>query len=207
EIALDLAERGARPTLALRSPVNVVPRDFLGMPTQLTSIRIGWLPLWLRDAIGRLVSRLAFGNLARFGFARPRLGPLSAIERHGRIPLIDVGTIAAIKRGEIAVKPAVARFTETGAAFADGSAADFDAAVLATGYRPALGDLVAVPGVLDDAGCPRDWKGGGACPNLFFVGYRQPATGLLREIAREARAVAAAIASERPASAPAGSAR
>ena len=40
EIALDLAERGARPTMAVRTPVNVVPRDFLGMPTQLTSIRV-----------------------------------------------------------------------------------------------------------------------------------------------------------------------
>jgi len=194
EIALDLAERGAKPTLALRSPVNVVPRDFLGMPTQLTSIRMRRLPLWLKDAIGRLVSWLAFGNLARYGFGRPRLGPLSAIALHGRIPLIDVGTVAAIKRGEIAVKPAVARFTETGAVFADGSTGEFDAAVLATGYRPALGDFLAVPGVLDDAGCPRDWKGGGACPNLFFVGYHQPATGLLRQIAIEARAVAAAIA-------------
>src|ERR1700722_14697026 len=29
EIALDLAERGAKPTLAVRAPVNVVPRDLL----------------------------------------------------------------------------------------------------------------------------------------------------------------------------------
>jgi cation diffusion facilitator CzcD-associated flavoprotein CzcO len=194
EIALDLAERGAKPTLALRNPVNVVPRDFLGMPTQLTSIRIRWLPLWLADAIGRLVSRLAFGNLRRLGFARPALGPLSAIKLRRRIPLIDVGTIAAIKRGEIAVKPAVAHFTATGAAFADGSVAAFDAAVLATGYRPALADFIDVPGVLDDAGQPRDWRGGGAHPNLFFAGYDQPATGLLRQIAIEAGAIAAAIA-------------
>jgi len=204
EIALDLVERGAKPTLALRNPVNVVPRDFLGMPTQLTSIRMRWAPLPLADAIGRLVSRLAFGDLTRHGFARPDVGPLSAIKRRGRIPLIDVGTIAAIKRGEIAVKPAVERFTEAGAAFADGTGEEFDAAVLATGYRPALADFVAVPGVLDDAGVPRVWRGGGACPNLYFVGYRQPATGLLREIAIEAEAVAAQIARTPRALAPAG---
>jgi cation diffusion facilitator CzcD-associated flavoprotein CzcO len=196
EIALDLAEHGARPSIALRSPVNVVPRDFLGMPTQLTSIRIRGLPIKLRDAIGRLVSRLAFGNLSRHGFARPAVGPLTSIEQRGRIPIIDVGTIAAIKRGDIAVKPAVARFTETGAAFADGSTDDFDAAILATGYRPGLGEIVDVPGVLDEDGCPRDWHGGGAQANLYFVGYRQPATGLLRHIAKEAELVAAAIAGD-----------
>jgi len=194
EIALDLAEHGARPTLALRSPINIVPRDFLGMPTQLTSIRTRWLPLAVRDRIGRLVSRLAFGNLTPYGLARPELGPLSAIALRRRIPLIDVGTIAAIKRGEIAVKPAVVRLTETGATFADDSAVEFDAVVLATGYRPGLEEILDVPGVLDGDGFPRDWKGGGAQPNLFFVGYTQPATGLLRQIAIDAERVARAIA-------------
>ena len=197
EIALDLAEHGARPTMALRSPVNIVPRDFLGMPTQLTSIRMRRLPLKLADPVARLVSRLAFGNLARYGLARPDLGPLSAIALRRRVPLIDVGTIAAIKRGAIAVKPAVVRFTEAGAAFADDSAGEFDAVVLATGYRPGLEEILDVPGVLDGEGFPRDWRGGGAQPNLFFVGYSQPATGLLRQIAIDARAVARAIVTRR----------
>jgi indole-3-pyruvate monooxygenase len=194
EIALDLAEHGARPTLALRSPVNIVPRDFLGMPTQLTAIRSRRLPIKLRDAIGRLVSRLAFGDLARHGLPRSAFGPLTSIEQRRRVPIIDVGTVAAIKRGDIAVKPAVARFTESGAVFADDSVADFDAVVLATGYRPALGEILDVSGVLDDQGYPHDWRAGGACPNLFFVGYTQPATGLLRQIGIDAEAAAAAIA-------------
>ncbi|HTB57389.1 MAG TPA: NAD(P)/FAD-dependent oxidoreductase [Polyangia bacterium] len=194
EIALDLAERGARPTLAVRAPVNVVPRDLLGMPIQLTSIRLRKAPLKLADGIGRLASRLAFGNLARLGLPRPAMGPISAIKLRRRIPLIDVGTMAAIKRGEIAVKPGVARLTETGAVFADDSEAELDTIVLATGFRAALAEFVAVPGVLDDSGSPRDWRAGGACPNLFFVGYEIVPTGHLREIAIRAEAVAAEIA-------------
>jgi cation diffusion facilitator CzcD-associated flavoprotein CzcO len=194
EIALDLLEHGARPTIAIRNPVNTVPRDFLGMPMQVTSLRLRKLPVGVRDRIGRAASRLAFGDLARYGLPRPEMGPVSAIVRRGRIPLIDVGTIAAIKRGDIAVKPAVAHLTEAGAAFADGTEAAFDAAVLATGYRPALADIVEVPGALDAAGAPRNWKGAGARPGLYFVGYADVATGLLREIGREAEAVAAAVA-------------
>jgi indole-3-pyruvate monooxygenase len=194
EIALDLVEQGASPTLSVRTPVNVVPRDFLGMPMQVTSIRLRRLPIRMRDRIGRIVSRLAFGNLARHGLLRPTLGPLSSIALRRRIPLIDVGTIAAIKRGEIAVKPAIARFTETGAAFVDGSAIEIDAAILATGYQPGLADIVAVPGALADDGFPLDWKGGGAHPGLYFVGYEDVSTGLLREIGRTAEAVAADVA-------------
>ena len=193
EIALDLLEHGASPTLSVRTPVNVVPRDFLGMPMQVTSIRLHRLPIRMRDRIGRIVSRLAFGNLARYGMLRPALGPLSSIALRRRIPLIDVGTIAAIKRGDIAVKPALARFTETGAAFADGSAIEIDAAILATGYHPALADIVAVPGALADDGFPRDWRGGGAHPGLYFVGYEDVSTGLLREIGFTAEAVAADV--------------
>ncbi|HEY2899086.1 MAG TPA: NAD(P)/FAD-dependent oxidoreductase [Polyangia bacterium] len=194
EIALDLCERGATPTLSVRTPVNVVPRDFLGIPMQVTSIRLRKLPLSLADRIGRIVSRLAFGDLTRQGLLRPALGPLSSIKMRGRIPLIDVGTIAAIKRGAITIRPAVARFTEDGAQFSDGSAAPFDAAILATGYRPGLGDIVDVPGALDDAGRPRHWKASDAHPGLYFVGYVDVSTGLLREIGLQAEAVAAAVA-------------
>ena len=194
EIALELAERGAKPTLAVRNPVNVVPREFLGLPTQVTSIRMRRAPIALGDSLGRLISRLVFGNLARFGFARPELGPLSAIKLRRRIPLIDIGTIAAIKAGRIAVKPAVDHFTPQGAAFADSSTGEYDAIVLATGYRPALAEIVDVAGVLAADGHPLDWQGGGACRNLFFVGFHNVATGLLREIGIEAQAVAAAIA-------------
>jgi cation diffusion facilitator CzcD-associated flavoprotein CzcO len=193
EIALDLCERGATPTLSVRTPVNVVPRDFLGIPMQVTSIRLRKLPLALADRIGRIVSRMTFGDLTRQGLLRPALGPLSSIKLRGRIPLIDVGTIAAIKRGAITVKPALARFTEDGAQFSDGSSAPFDAAILATGYRPGLGDLVDVPGALDDAGRPRHWKASDAHPGLYFVGYADVSTGLLREIGLQAEAVAAAI--------------
>jgi indole-3-pyruvate monooxygenase len=194
EIALDLAERGAHPTLAVRSPVNVVPRDFLGMPTQLTSIRLRRAPLPVADAIARAVSRIAFGNLARYGLARPAVGPLSDIARRGRVPILDVGTVAAIKRGAIAVKPAVERLEEAGALFADGSSGAFDAVVLATGFRPALDQIVSIAGALEDGGPPRVAPRSGSVPGLFFVGYRQVATGLLREIGLEAEAVAAAIA-------------
>ena len=194
EIALDLAERGAKPTLAVRAPINVVPRELLGMPIQLTSIRLRNAPLKVADGIGRLASRLAFGNLVPLGLLRPAMGPISAIKLRQRIPLIDVGTIAAIKRGEIAVKPGVARLTETGAVFADDSTAALDAVVLATGFRPALEQFIAVPDVLDEGGSPRDWRAGGACPNLFFVGYEIVPTGHLRQIAARAETVAAAIA-------------
>ena len=193
EIALDLAEVGARPTLSVRTAVNVVPRDFLGIPTQLTSIRLRHVPLGIADGTGRLVSRLAFGDLTRHGLPRPALGPISSIKLRRRIPIIDVGTIDAIKQRRIDVKPGVERLSARGATFVDGTEELFDAVVLATGYRTGLGEVIAVPGALEEDGYPTRRQRAGH-PGLYFVGYNNVPTGLLREIGLEAEAVAADVA-------------
>ncbi len=53
--------------------------------------------------------------------ARRRMGPVSSIVQRGRIPIIDVGTVEAIKQGRIAVKPGVARLTRRGARSSTGA--------------------------------------------------------------------------------------
>jgi len=72
---------------------------------------------------------------------------------------------------------------------------------MATGYRPGLTDIIDVPGVLDSDGYPKSWKADGSGRGLYFVGYDNVATGLLREIGRQAERVADDVATttnERP---------
>jgi indole-3-pyruvate monooxygenase len=194
EIAIDLVEHGAAAVdIAVRSPVNVVPRDILGMPIQRSTILLSGLPLWLRDGIGRLVSRLVFGDLRRIGLRTPAEGPVTQIIKRGKIPLIDVGTIALVRAGKIAVLPDVERFESGAIHFSDGAVRPYHAVVLATGYRPSVAPLLADPTAVDDRGYPRALAAA-ELPGLSFVGFRSPATGLLRQIAIDARMVAAQIA-------------
>ena len=101
EIALDLCEAGVRVALSVRSAVNIVHRDVLGRPTQRTSILLGRLPprwghtltAWLRD--------LTVGDLSRWGLRTPGTSPLAQLREEGRTPVIDVGTLARIRRGDI----------------------------------------------------------------------------------------------------------
>jgi indole-3-pyruvate monooxygenase len=187
EIGLDLLEHGASPSVSVRSPIIVMPRDFLGRSTQVTAIRTRRLPRAVRDFLGRWVSRLAFGDLAAYGFGKPSFGPMTSIEVHRRIPLLDVGMVARVKDGSMPLRPDIARFTPHGVVFADGKEEKFDAVVLATGYRTGLEDLLQIPGVLDDQGYPRtdhdEEKG------LYFIGFANVGTGLLREIGLQAQAI------------------
>ncbi|MDX8433513.1 MULTISPECIES: NAD(P)/FAD-dependent oxidoreductase [Mesorhizobium] len=188
EIALDLAESGAHPTLSVRKGVHIVPRQLFGVPIQMVGIASRPMPQGLNDRMFPIILDLALGKLEKYGIVRPKEGILKQIDA-GRIPVIDVGTVAAIKAGRIKVAPDIKRFGERGATFVDGRQEEFDAVILATGYRPSYGNFL--PAEL------RPQKSGvnarASELGLYLVGFHNPVTGLLREIGLEAMAVAADI--------------
>ncbi len=195
EIAIDLWEHGAEPSLAVRSPVNVIPRDLFGIPILAIGILQSRLPARWADALNAPLMRVVMGDLTRYGLRKAPQGPITQIRRDGRIPLIDVGTIRLIKNGQVKVHPGIERFTDQGVLFSDGEQRDFDAVVLATGYLPrADAFLEGVPNACDDRGTPLFSGAEAPVPGLYFCGFHISPTGMLREIAREARQVSAAIA-------------
>lgn len=195
EIALDLAKHGARPALAVRGPVHVVPRDLLGLPILAWSIVLSRLPPPVADILSAPLIRLSVGDLSAYGLRKPPYGPQTQIAERRRIPLIDVGTVAAIKEGRIAVYAGVERFTDEGVLFTDGQMAYFESVILATGYRPALADFLEnVNGAVDEKGVPRASGEESALPGLYFCGFYVSPAGMLHEIATEAPRIARQIA-------------
>ncbi len=193
EIALDLCEHRAQPTIAVRSPVNVLPRDVLGVPVAVTARVAGLLPAGVADRINAPFRRLLLGDLQRFGLRPPPYGPLTQIARTGRIPLIDVGTIALVKKGQIAIRPGIDYFVEDGIVFTDGRREAFDAVILATGYRAGLDRFLEVEGVLDERGNPR--RDAQTLPDgLHLCGFSVVASGLLHHIGQQAKQISARIA-------------
>jgi indole-3-pyruvate monooxygenase len=188
EIALDLAEGGAHPTIAIRDGVHVVPRELFGIPIQIVSILATRLwPQHLGDRLLRLILDFALGNPARYGIKRPQRGIFQQIAQAGRIPVIDVGTLGSIAAGAIRLAPAVASISERGAAFCDGSSRHYDAIVYATGYRPNYHEFLRSEQTPTGTSISSE-------SGIYFIGFHNVATGLLREIGLEAAAVAADIA-------------
>ncbi len=191
EIALDLAEAKVDVALAVRGPVQILPRDLLGFPILSWAIAQRFLPARVSDFINAPVIRLAVGSLEKLGLQRAAKGPRRMIEEDGRVPLLDIGTVAKIRDGSIRVRGAIARFTPDGVVFAGGAAERFDAVILATGFRPDLRALLPdATDVLDDHGRPRVSGGATVAPGLYFCGHIASPTGQLREIAIEARRIA-----------------
>jgi cation diffusion facilitator CzcD-associated flavoprotein CzcO len=196
EIALDLAEHGVATTLSVRSPVNIVYREVLGRPTQLTALMLDRLPEAWGDRIALVFRNLTVGDLSRWGLRMSVESPLRDLRRRGRTPVIDVGTVARIKSGDIKVRPGIAAVEAGAVRFVDDSEDPVDAIILATGYDARLQQLFPGTDVpVDERGLPRAVVGTGKLQGVCFVGFdtHQPG-GMLRTIGQQAEMVADTLA-------------
>ncbi|RVA49724.1 NAD(P)/FAD-dependent oxidoreductase [Mesorhizobium sp. M7A.F.Ca.US.001.01.1.1] len=186
EIALDLVEGGARPTISVRGGVHIVPRELLGVPIQMIGMAARLMPQRINDALFPIILDLALGRLEKYGLKRPKQGMLQQISEASRIPTIDIGTVSKIREGAIKIVPDIAEITEQGARFADGRHGEFDAIIFATGFRPGYAKLLE-PGVQPE----RSGVNARASElGLYLIGFHNPVTGLLREISIEAEQIA-----------------
>jgi cation diffusion facilitator CzcD-associated flavoprotein CzcO len=194
EIALDLANAGVEVTLAVRGPVQVLPRDLLGFPILSWAILYRRLPARFVDLINAPVLRLAVGDIEKLGLRRAAKGPRQMVEEDGRVPLIDIGTLAKIRDGSIGIRGGIDRLTVDSVVFTGAEAEKFDAIILATGFRPDLRRLIGdVDGVFDPHGMPLVTGQATRAPGLYFCGQITSPTGQLREIGLEAKRIAASV--------------
>ena len=187
EIGSELANSGARVTIAVRSGANVVPREIAGIPIQYLSFAMRGLPAAARKMIANGVAKISELRRGKPVLPRPGHGPLDAI------PLIGFNLVDAIKAGKVTVRGGLVELTETGARFADGVEEPFDDVILATGFTAALGTLGSL--VRTDAkgfALRTDRVTSADQPNLYFVGHSYDSTGGLYNIKRDS-----AIAAER----------
>ncbi|XP_028806603.1 indole-3-pyruvate monooxygenase YUCCA6 isoform X2 [Neltuma alba] len=136
EVCLDLCDHNARPSLVVRDTVHILPQQMFGKSTfGLSMCLLKWFPIRLVDRFLLLMSRLMLGNTAQYGLNRPKVGPLELKNLSGKTPVLDVGTLAQIKCGNIKVRRGISRLTQHAVEFVDGKLENFDAIILATGYK------------------------------------------------------------------------
>ncbi|MEU2956451.1 flavin-containing monooxygenase [Streptomyces xanthochromogenes] len=196
EIAADLAEGGAgRVRLAVRTPPHILRRSTAGWPAQATGILVRRLPVRLVDAAASVTERLSVPDLSAYGLPRPAKG-LYSRAREGAIPVQDVGLIDAVRKGRVEPVAAVESFDGTKVVLADGTRVSPEVVVAATGYRRGLEGLVGHLGVLDQRGRPRV-RGARTVPGasgLYFTGFTNPISGMLRELRLDATRIARSLA-------------
>lgn len=195
DIALDLAEARVKVALSVRGPVNILPHELFGIPiTSMGGLR-KIMPYRWADALTAPVLRARIGRPEDYGLQSAPKGPAAQVIEDGKVPLIDNGTLAALRDGRIAARPGIAMIDGAEVSFADGQAGTFDTIILATGYRTDLRRLLPEnPRVLDARGHPQISGSPGPLPGLYFCSYQVSADGQLNRSGLDARAIARHIA-------------
>lgn len=195
EIAIDLYKQGAKPDLSVRSAVNVLPRDLLGIPILQLGLLTAKLPPKLVDQLNAPLVKLLVGDIEKLGLKRLPYGPVEQIHKHQSIPLLDIGTIKLIKEQKIGVQDGIASMSGKSITFKNGNTKDYDAIVAAIGYEKGLGqDLIDLPqDRFDDLKHSVDHQKYFGKDGIYFCGYWISPTGQFREIALDAKKIVADI--------------
>ncbi|MGC4036307.1 MAG: NAD(P)/FAD-dependent oxidoreductase [Chitinophagaceae bacterium] len=195
EIAIDLFEQGASPSMAVRSPVNVIPRDMLGVPVLELSLLMKKLSPRIADIISAPLINLSIGNITKLGLRKSEYGPIEEIIRNGKVPILDIGTISHIRKGHIKVHGSIESIEGSTIHFIGGEQKNFDAIVAAIGYDRADTTILKVERErFDDLKFPVPKQKMFGIDGLYFCGFWISPTGHIHEISSDAKAIAKDIA-------------
>ena len=127
DIAVDAVHHAASVDLSVRRGYYFVPRYLFGRPSD-TLNQGRPLPARLKQAIDSRVLRAFTGDPVRFGFPKP---DYRIYESH---PIVNTLVLGHLGQGDLRVMPGPERFDGSTVHFTDGTAAEYDLVVLATGY-------------------------------------------------------------------------
>jgi putative flavoprotein involved in K+ transport len=200
DIAGLLVEAGARVSLAMRTPPNVFPRDWHGIPLQPSAIPAERLPAKIGDALGFAIQRLIYGDLSPYGIPRSPDGFQTKFRRRLVGPAVDDGFIAALRAGRTRVVASVERLDVRDVVLVDGTRMQPDSVICATGYARGLEPIAGHLGVLRPDGLPRHFNAAPEhpdTPRLYFAGFYGAPAGQIRILPTHARRIARAAARDR----------
>ena len=165
DIAADLVPFAGAVYTSARSPVLIMPRMMLGVPSArvIGTLARPWLPWIVQRQIQRTLSRIFHGRMENWGFRTPRT------RTH---PASNATFMSHVAYRKIAVEPGISDVQDSTVIFENGEAVEVDAIIAATGYHVDLPFLKGSLAPLDGRRLQAyrrvvhpDW------PGLFFVGF------------------------------------
>lgn len=128
DIAADLAPFAAETWTSARSPVLIMPRMILGMPSARVIAKLSrpYLPWPVQRQIMRTISRIYHGRMEQWGLRTP-------VKRTH--PASNATFMAHVSYQRIGIKPGVTDVDGQTVYFSDGTSIEVDTIIAATGYH------------------------------------------------------------------------
>ncbi len=129
DVAVETSRISASTSISMRRGYHIFPKFIFGKPTDVAVAKVQWLPSLLRQKLINIVVRALQGRYAKYHLMNPDCGPL---EIH---PTINSELLYFIRHGKIKTYPGIERFSDNKVHFVNGTNAEFDTIICATGYK------------------------------------------------------------------------
>ncbi len=88
--------------------VHILPREVFGKSTFAVAMKlVKNFPLWFADSFLVWYTWALMGDTSSYGLHRPAQGPMTLKLKFGKTPVLDVGTFAKVKNGDIKVTTSI----------------------------------------------------------------------------------------------------
>jgi Flavin-binding monooxygenase-like len=167
DIACDAVHRARSVVVSTRRGYHFIPKFIFGKPADVFAHDGPQLPLWLERPIFAFLQRLLVGDVSRLGMPKP---DHAVLQSH---PLVNDQLLHHLQHGNVSLKGAVRGFNGSTVQFVDGSEAEADFVLMATGYSRRIAYLPA--GTFDDNRAASNFV---SCfnpklPNVFTIGFAE----------------------------------
>jgi hypothetical protein len=126
DIAVEAAKSFGNATISMRRGNWFLPKTLFGMPVAELDRR--WAPTWAQRRFLKAALRVAIGSYERYGLPKP---DYELFEKH---PIVNSQLLYQLRHGIVTAKPDLQRLEGRRVHFVDGTSADFDTIVYATGF-------------------------------------------------------------------------
>jgi cation diffusion facilitator CzcD-associated flavoprotein CzcO len=128
DIAVDAVHHAQSVDISVRRGYYFVPKYVFGKPADTVGGKIK-LPRWLKQKVDTTLLQWFTGDPTRFGFPKP---DYKMYESH---PIVNSLILHHIGHGDVKVRPDIIRMDGHAVHFKDGSQANYDLVMAATGYK------------------------------------------------------------------------
>ena len=129
DIACDAAKSASEASLSLRRGYWVIPKHIFGQPSDVFADSGPHVPNRIAQPVLGKLLRLVAGKQERLGLPKP---DHKIMATH---PVLNTQVFHFLSHGDLTIRKDVSRFDGETVHFTDGSSADFDLILCATGYR------------------------------------------------------------------------
>lgn len=132
DCAVEISRVARFTAISVRSPQYIIPKFFLGKPTDTFNAGMSWLPDLLAEPLRQLSLRIQIGKYQEYGLPQPNF---PVVRAH---PTMNSELLYKIRHGKVLPRKGIQAVAGKTVTFSDGLQEEYDTIVAATGYKIAL---------------------------------------------------------------------